>query len=67
MSVEKANSYFIKYVDFCIVTVTVNEDVEHSVAYILMERATLSLTRFVELRALRKIPISPDEVVFLAE
>jgi len=32
-----------------------------------MERATLSLTRFVELRALRKIPISPDEVVFLAE
>ncbi|EAR82137.2 kinase domain protein (macronuclear) [Tetrahymena thermophila SB210] len=67
LSVEQQNSYFIKYEDFCFVKVIVNEYIEHNVAYLLMEKASISLSSFVDLRIKKNIPFSIEEIVFISE
>ncbi|KAL4453007.1 hypothetical protein ABPG73_002292 [Tetrahymena malaccensis] len=67
LSVEQQNSYFIKYEDFCFVKVIVNEYIEHNVAYLLMEKASISLSSFVDLRIKKNIPFSIEEVIFISE
>lgn len=67
LSIEQKNNYFIKYEDFCIVKVIINDYIEHTVAYLLMEKATISLSSYVDLRNKKNIPFSTEEVIYITE
>jgi hypothetical protein len=45
--ISHKNHAFIRFEDFCIVKICINADCIHTVAYVLMEKATLSLSDYL--------------------